>query len=308
MSNCTVIPANADVSGIGIRVNLYITTLLMAVIPETPATLPLLEVLIANAGVSGVALLITAIVQTVQKQLSLYHAIFIIHMLYFLGVAVVPTGRYRGNICIQTIRALTSFIVTYGTMMLFTGFAIYVWAAAPQFGSTPECNNEIKYIFFFRSVRATVGWLRKLWMAGLGISLAFLIFFPLLVCMCSCLVNSGSGSWGSGGYSSGEPRKLKVSLFAGIYAVIMLELYVKRNKNLIAEGENQWSFGQIYALIMILATLNEFAHFIIGLGSPEEEDSLGPRQPSQMDQIQGPDTQLQVIPAQQTQVMSVQAV
>ena len=107
-TTCTTIPANSDVSGIGvsfltqssvdtnftwqIRVNLYITMLLMAIIPEVEITKPLLEVLVGNAGISGLALLVTAIVQTVQKQLSLYHAIFIIHMLYFTGIMVAPSG------------------------------------------------------------------------------------------------------------------------------------------------------------------------------------------------------------------------
>ena len=66
--------------------------LLMAIIPEIEITKPLLEVLVGNAGISGLALLITAIVQTVQKKLSLYHAIFIIHMLYFTGIMVAPSG------------------------------------------------------------------------------------------------------------------------------------------------------------------------------------------------------------------------
>ena len=67
--------------------------LLMAIIPEVEITKPLLEVLVGNAGISVLALLVTAIVQTVKKQLSLYHAIFIIHMLYFTGIIVMPSGK-----------------------------------------------------------------------------------------------------------------------------------------------------------------------------------------------------------------------
>jgi hypothetical protein len=77
-----------------IRVNLYVTTLLNAMIPNFPLFDPLRDVLTTNAGVSGTALLITAVIQTAQHQLSLYHAIFILHMLFFLGITVSPTG-YR---------------------------------------------------------------------------------------------------------------------------------------------------------------------------------------------------------------------
>lgn len=41
---------------------------------------------------SGFALLVTAIIRTAQHRLTLYHAIFILHMLFFLGVGVFPTG------------------------------------------------------------------------------------------------------------------------------------------------------------------------------------------------------------------------
>ena len=83
--------------------------------------------------------------------------------------------------------------MTYGSIMLFTGYAFYVWATAPTFGTTPECNNEIKYIFFFRSVRATVGWLRNLWMTGLGATLGLMILVPLASCLCLCFLGSGGG-------------------------------------------------------------------------------------------------------------------
>ncbi|KAF8632036.1 hypothetical protein AX15_002081 [Amanita polypyramis BW_CC] len=279
MSTCNVIIANADVSGIGIRVNLYITMLLMALVPDVPGiTTPLLQVLVANAGISGVALLITAIVQTSQNQLSLYHAIFIIHMLYFTGIIVAPSGHYRGGISALTIRALISFTITYGCFMLFAGYAFYVWATAPTFGNSPECNDQIKYIFFFKSVRATVGWLRKLWMAGLGATLGLLFIIPLASCMCCCLMarSSSHGEGGGGGYSTHSGLQEQSMKFgkplAVIYGVVMLELYVKRNRHLIGDGEQQWTFGQIMALVQIISTANEILHFLMSFCSPGEEE------------------------------------
>ena len=103
--------ANADVSGIGvcsfalsslplviltryqIRVSFYVTTLLIALIPSTPYTDPLLGALFTNASINGLGLLITAIVQTAQNDLSLYPALFVQHLLFFLGVGVAPAGN-----------------------------------------------------------------------------------------------------------------------------------------------------------------------------------------------------------------------
>ncbi|KAM6490041.1 hypothetical protein JOM56_014620 [Amanita muscaria] len=260
MSTCTI-DSNADVSGIGIRVNLYISMLLVAIIPETNQTTPLLNVLVTNAGISGLALLITAIVQTAQQNLSLYHAIFIIHILFFTGVLVAPTGNIRSHLR----RAIVAFIMTYGSVLLFTGYAFYIWAKAPTFGKNSECNDQIVYVFFFASVNATVGWLRRLWMAGLGITLAMLTLIPLASCLCH--------SFGGGGSRSIRKTSIKVSKpLAAIYGVVMLELYEKRNQHLLSSGENDFTFGQIMALVQIISALNEVFHFLLGGCTGEEEE------------------------------------
>jgi hypothetical protein len=61
MSNppkCTDIQANADVSGIGIRVSVYITTLIIALIPNVEETKELRGALMTAAGLNGFALLV----------------------------------------------------------------------------------------------------------------------------------------------------------------------------------------------------------------------------------------------------------
>ena len=66
---------------------------LLALVPQTPHTEELLNALYANAGIAGLGLLLTAIIQTAQGQLSLFHAIFILHILYFLGTGASPMGE-----------------------------------------------------------------------------------------------------------------------------------------------------------------------------------------------------------------------
>ncbi|PFH45976.1 hypothetical protein AMATHDRAFT_70829 [Amanita thiersii Skay4041] len=140
MSTCDHIPANPDVSAIGIRINLYVTTLLLALVPNTDSTAELLQVLTSNAGISGTALLITALIETGKGQLSLYHAIFIIHALFFLGINISPTAKYKEE---REIRLLLSMFLTYSLLLLFTGYALYIWATAPKFGQPSRCNDQI---------------------------------------------------------------------------------------------------------------------------------------------------------------------
>ena len=113
--------------------------LLVAVIPETASTAPLLHGLITNAGISGVALLITAIIQTSKHSLSLYHAIFIIHILYFTGILVAPSGKHAKFTVLQ---GLTAIIVDTSERQLQREHSV-----------TPSaCNNGFRYDIWMRIV------------------------------------------------------------------------------------------------------------------------------------------------------------
>jgi hypothetical protein len=274
MSTCTAIAANSDVSGIGIRVNLYITALIIAFIPTNPTNAEaarksggaeLLEIVSSGAAISGVSLLITAVTQTAQGQLSLFHAIFVIHMLYFTGIVIVPAGHYRSeSVTARLIRVGLAIVLVYGSIMLFIGYALYVWVKAPTFGSFPECNDQIKYIFFFHSVSATTGWLRKLWIAALAITFGVLVIFPLAF----AILSHGRPKAPIPQYSASQNLIawciVRFSrLLTAVYGIAMLELYMSRNKHLIAAGEEQWSFGQIMALVQIFGIMNEVVHCVI---------------------------------------------
>jgi hypothetical protein len=76
-----------------IRINFYSTMLLLAIIPRTPNTEELLNKLYENTGIAGFALLLTAIIQTCHKQISLFEALFTLHILFFLGTGASPMGE-----------------------------------------------------------------------------------------------------------------------------------------------------------------------------------------------------------------------
>jgi hypothetical protein len=78
-----------------IRANLYATFIIMAVIPRRHSTEKLLDALHANVGVANFGFLITAIIQTIQNRLDLYHAIFAAVILSYLGLFVYASGSHR---------------------------------------------------------------------------------------------------------------------------------------------------------------------------------------------------------------------
>lgn len=60
------------------KFKIYITSALIAVVPRIKETVELTGTLQTAAGLNGLALLITALVQTRSRQLDLYHAIVIL--------------------------------------------------------------------------------------------------------------------------------------------------------------------------------------------------------------------------------------
>lgn len=167
--------------------------LLLATIPRTPGTEEFLNSLYRNAGIAGFGLLLTAIIQNATNQLSLFEALFILHILFFLGTGASPMGKcslsslFSSSLCIAAHslssmsagkydwtkgRLVMGILVQFVSVITFTAWGLYVWADVDHFGSETDriCNNQIKYVIFLFSVRATAPWLRKIWIAGLVLS------------------------------------------------------------------------------------------------------------------------------------------
>jgi hypothetical protein len=63
----------------------------------------------------------------------------------------------------------------FASVVAFLGWALFIWIHVKNFGSNPDCNDEIKYVIMFVTVRATAPWLRAFWIAILVISAAGLL-------------------------------------------------------------------------------------------------------------------------------------
>lgn len=61
-------------------------------------------------------------------------------------------------------------LVQFVSVITFTAWGLYVWANVETFGNNPLCNDQIKYVVLFFTVRATAPWLRGIWITGLVLS------------------------------------------------------------------------------------------------------------------------------------------
>ncbi|KAI9448635.1 hypothetical protein BJY52DRAFT_309648 [Lactarius psammicola] len=153
------------------------------------------------------------------------------------------------------------------TLGAFFAWSMYVWANAVTFGSTPECNGEIKYILLYRSFSATAPWVRKSWVIGLGVTAGLVVLGIIgAVAITRWARHEGisDDELNMEALYPNVSRLLSVFLLTvAISSTVMLQLLVERNRHLVLPGETDWSFGQVLSLVMIVASLREVLNFLI---------------------------------------------
>ncbi|KAH9958815.1 hypothetical protein BC827DRAFT_1269263 [Russula dissimulans] len=289
------IQSNPDIAGIGTRINFYVTILLSAMIPETPRTTELLDGLYQNSILYGLSLVITAVIQTLQEQLDLYHAIFVMQIIFSLNF-VYAYGQRRFIRSSRRDFRMKSFIAvqTFSTVV-FTVWLLYVWIKDSSFGSQPECNHLVKYVLFFANVRATVTWLRVLFIIYLVTTACTLVFrFGVILSVfleefrenIRDKVRKAVGGAERQEQQEQQERPeqgdgngttvrayVNLSVVSAVYGIATLELIVQRNRSNIQPGEGAWGFGQIIALILILGSMIDIVATVRERRREEENSS-----------------------------------
>ncbi|KAI9454676.1 hypothetical protein BJY52DRAFT_713919 [Lactarius psammicola] len=259
-TTCEGIPPNPDISGIAIRINFYVTIFIVAVLPRRPSTEKLIDTLNVNAGLTCFGLLIAAIIQTFQNRLDLYHAIFVLYFVNFLGTIVYCSGIFKWTLTYIRLGAISQ-ITTLGA---FFAWSIYVWANAVTFGSTPECNGEIK---LHDSSSATTPRVRKGWVMALGMMAGLMVLGIIgAVAIIRWAKRRGISNDGLN-MEALYPRVSRlfsvILLIGAISSTVMLQLLIKHNRHLVLPGETDWSFGQVLSLVMTVVSLREICNFLI---------------------------------------------
>jgi hypothetical protein len=253
---------------------------LLAFVPRTPHTEELLNVLYANTGIAGLGLLITAVQQTASKELSLFHAIYVQHILFFLGIGVAPVGKYNWT----RSRIAMGVVIQFALIIAFTTWAVYVWARVEHFGSQPNLNDELKYVLMFVNIKATSSWLRGVWITTLITSaIVLVITFGINALALFAMRHDGEEAAGESEwyFFISIPQ-----MIIAIYSTVMLEVTVHRNSAQhggVVQVNNTWAFGQTLAVVMTFANINEVIHFLIGLIARRRKHSQEPQAEAQQE-------------------------
>lgn len=147
--------------------------------PEKEYTEELLSGIYKNSVINGLGLLFTAVIQTVQGRLDLYHAIVLIYILIFLifvimfGMYLRPFNHHSQELTGKRVGerlfawpSQTNFQMLIYLLMhafCFILFSIWLWYVAidgSRFGSQPSCNYLVKIAFFSTNIKTTEKWFK----------------------------------------------------------------------------------------------------------------------------------------------------
>ncbi|KAH8838911.1 hypothetical protein MCOR02_002346 [Pyricularia oryzae] len=299
------IAANPDVSGVVISIYALCLTgklfsyLVKILVCERTNSEDFSRSTVAALSLQGLSLLCTAVVQTFQGQLTLFHAVVVLHLLALLGINLASRGRYRGS---KLARHAVDAVIVAAAVVIFVAFNVYVWVHAPSLGPQPECNASTVYVVFGVRVHATDPVFRYIALATLAVgpgafAVLMCLGIPSLgVALCygacqrragdrrggdvhrhrngiSCLGGHCSVTWtdpNSGAASEmdaeeddhvSEFLRVVAYLAFSIYAIVSLEKMI--NANNVSAEESEWTFGQVIAIFLLAGTLYELLSVVI---------------------------------------------
>ncbi|KAK0714483.1 hypothetical protein B0H67DRAFT_213942 [Lasiosphaeris hirsuta] len=308
MSDCEF-SVNPDIAGIGVRIAIYMQALAGPILPFLFRSKSLVDDMEKTLGITGLAVLITTFVYAGKHELDLFHALIVFHLVGLVGfsisAAVKDTDdmKFKEHVSYLTLRTLY-----YGSMLGYFIFMIFVFARAPTFGPDPKCNPDVQYVIFGVDVSATNTVLRGLFLAVFGLVLVSLFFsatgmltgesmqksFGGIIAAMSVAPTRGRDPTANEiAQALGEAARRKDvgkkgfymlgDLFGRVYIVAMLEVYLSRNST--DTAGNDWGFGQIFAMLMLIAPIIDLAALFTERGRAEAEDDSNASDSDDSDKI-----------------------
>ncbi|KAJ3554425.1 hypothetical protein NM688_g3118 [Phlebia brevispora] len=255
---------NTDISGIGVRIALYLQVVFLFVqvvlSPEEAgnAFWTLTSMLLG--------LTIAAIVAAAQQSLSFYNATIVLNLAWMISIPLTmififfsralrkPESQdWDTKLQYVLLRVVFPLII-----ILVNIFTAYVWITAYNFGPDAECTPSVKTYFSFWVIKFSFRAIRIiaiLFYVVLGaldlVGILWLRYFWDEV-LYDKFVNSGSSTLTPAMVTSWMSSTMLLSL---LYWIPSIELTLKQSLQGSAATGSQWGFGQILALIAILPSI-----------------------------------------------------
>jgi hypothetical protein len=151
--------------------------------PEKEYTEELLSGIYKNSVINSLSLLFTAVIQTVQGRLDLYHAIVLIYILVFLNFVIMfgmylrPFNHHSQELTGKRVgENFQMLIYLFMHAFCFILFSIRLWYVAidgSRFGSQPSCNYLEKIAFFSANIKTTKKWFKATRLVAFALVIPF---------------------------------------------------------------------------------------------------------------------------------------
>ncbi|KAK7464882.1 hypothetical protein VKT23_006091 [Stygiomarasmius scandens] len=259
--DCTsLISSNPDIDGLGIRLATYLQILIgtftLAISPENGID-SWWAVIITSLGLQ-----IAAVAD--HQELSLYHALVVTWMSFPVFIMSFYYGfmawgkRMRSEIMIGTVLHMT----------LYPAFCLWVWGSVHSFGPETQCNDQVKFALF--AMLRPTGWVRYLVLYIVGIwafavSALWISVTSLSIFLLIAKYNPSLRQWWASTPTPTWKHTPSLNMTAAVLtslnlvslllAIIMIERMVKENSDIVEGGSDEWTFGQIIAMILVAAPL-----------------------------------------------------
>jgi hypothetical protein len=219
-----------------------------------------IDVALRNAFFTSVSLTIAAFVcGHTPGALSLLDGIIVTYLPFSITVGAVTNPRLLSQQAGQMVKFAHFLHISFSA-----AFGIMLWALVDTYGTTPGCNpnSSVKFVVAGRTVVAT----------NKGLRVGGLFLFTFIGIMAVVTPNSWKRSERE--VDDPETQRLQMSkdiIILGwmwtvfvvgiwVYDVWTIEQIIRRNE--IDHGLNQWTYGQILALTLLLSPMWETASII----------------------------------------------
>jgi len=201
-------------------------------------------------GISGFTMVMTAIVQSALKQLSLFHAIC---LMFFILLIFVPF--FFG--CLRHPSERVTMALYVVASLACEGWMLYFVLNADTFGGT--CNAEV-----WAATAQYNG--RGINRGGLmGVTIALMVFSVItLLYVAFPRVKIAEKMWEKHrAFRTAIDRAIMLLIFAfWAYFVVWTESIITKSKSRVTAGEADWTFGQMLAIATLLGPVFEFCSLV----------------------------------------------
>lgn len=273
------IEANPDISGIGVRLSIYLQNFIGPILTFLAfldqkvevGELDVVEAASTSVLLTACALLSSAFVQARSLGMSTYHALIILNLAWMNNTntfvyAIICSyqntekGRFFTRLRLRPPRdRILPFLVGSLHLSFVAGFGLWFWTTIDKFGTGAQCELQLPLLYpiLGRQILVTSTALRVV-----SLTLYAIIALPGVNVLVIMWIIGGTANVLFHFIPSTPfllPGCFWLVMLVGINVIVIAdtEIMIRHTKRFVMSGESDWTFGQTLAVILLLLPLRD---------------------------------------------------